>query len=45
MLPFEDINKVIYYANQSEVNNLDVRQLRKKIKNKEYERLDKKTKQ
>ena len=45
MLPIEDINKIIYYANQSEINNLDVRTLREKIKSKEYERLDEKTKQ
>ena len=45
MLPIEDINKIIYYANQSEIKKLDVRQLREKIKNREYERLDEKTKQ
>jgi predicted nuclease of restriction endonuclease-like (RecB) superfamily len=45
MLPIEDINKIIYYADQSEINNLDVRALQEKIKSKEYERLDDKTKQ
>ena len=33
MLPIEDINKIIYYVNQSEINNLDVKTLREKIKN------------
>ncbi len=32
------------YVKQCEINNLDVRSLRKKIKNKEYERLDEQTK-
>ena len=45
MLPIKNINKIIYYVNQSEINNLDVRALREKIKSKEYERLDKKTKE
>lgn len=39
MLPIEDINKIIYYANQSDIKKLDVRQLREKIKNREYERI------
>lgn len=34
----------MYYIKQCEINNLDVRSLRKKIKNKEYERLDEQTK-
>ena len=39
MLPINDINKTIYYVNQCEMNNIDVRGLRSKIKSKEYERL------
>ena len=39
MLSFDDTNKVAYYVNQCEVYNLDVRELRNKIKSKEYERL------
>ena len=34
-----DINKIEYYVNQCEVYNLDVRQLRNKIKSNEYERI------
>jgi len=45
MLSINDFNKIIYYVNQSEINNLDVRTLRKKIKSNEYERLDKNTKE
>lgn len=44
MLSINDLNKIIYYVNQSEINNLDVRSLREKIKSNEYERLDKNTK-
>lgn len=32
MLSINDLNKIIYYVNQSEINNLDVRSLREKIK-------------
>ena len=39
MLSFDDINKVSYYVNQCEVYNLDVRELRNRIKSNEYERL------
>ena len=39
MLSFDDINKIEYYVNQCEVYNLDVRQLRNKIKYNEYERI------
>jgi len=39
MLSFDDINKIIYYVNQCEVYNLDVRKLRNRIKSNEYERL------
>ena len=44
MLSIRDIDKIKYYVTQCEINNLDVRSLRNKIKNKEYERLDEKTK-
>ena len=44
MLPINDINKIIYYVNQCEMNNIDVRGLRSKIKSKEYERLPEDTK-
>ena len=43
MLPISDIDKIIYYVNQCELNNIDVRGLRSKIKNKEYERLPEET--
>lgn len=36
---FDDINKIEYDVNQCEVYNLDVRQLRNKIKSNEYERI------
>ncbi len=39
MLSFDDTNKIAYYVNQCEVYNLDVRELRNKIKSNEYERL------
>ena len=39
MLSFDDTNKVAYYVNQCEIYNLDVRELRNKIKSNEYERL------
>lgn len=39
MLSFDDINKIEYYVNQFEVYNLDVRQLRNKIRSNEYERI------
>ena len=44
LLSIKDINKIMYYVKQCEINNLDVRSLRKKIKSKEYERLDEQTK-
>ena len=37
---FNDINKIDYYIKITEQQNLSVRQLRERIKNKEYERLD-----
>ena len=45
LLPINDINKIKYYIMISEQQNLSIRQLREKIKNKEYERLDDKTKE
>ena len=39
MLSFDDTNKIVYYVNQCETYNLDVRGLRGKIKSNEYERL------
>ena len=39
MLSFYDINKIVYYVNQCETYNLDVRELRNRIKSNEYERL------
>ena len=44
LLPYEDINKVKYYIKISEEQNLSIRELRTRIKNKEYERLDDNTK-
>ena len=41
---FENINEINYYITICEKQNLSVRQLRERIKNKEYERLDKNTK-
>lgn len=44
LMPLKDNNKMYYYANQCLINNLSKRQLQDKIKSKEYERLDKETK-
>ena len=44
LLPYNDINKINYYIMISEKLHLSVRELREKIKNKEYERLPEKTK-
>jgi len=45
LLPLKDTNKIKYYINECKKNNLGKRELQQKIKNKEYERLDDKTKQ
>ena len=45
LLPIKDINKIKYYIDECVKNNLSKRQLQEKIKSKEYERLDDKTKQ
>ena len=39
LLPFNDLNKVKYYIKLIENENLSIRQLRLRIKSKEYERL------
>lgn len=44
LLPLKDVNKINYYINICQKYNLTKRQLREKIKNKEYERLPDKTK-
>ncbi len=44
LLPLNDINKITYYINISQEQNLSKRELRKKIKNKEYEKLPEETK-
>ena len=45
LLSIKDNNKIKYYIRIIEEHNLGVRELREKIKNKEYERLDDKTKE
>ena len=44
LLPLKDINEINYYIDICISQNLSVRELRTKIKNKEYERLDDNTK-
>ncbi len=44
LLPYKDINKIEYYIKISEEQNLSIRQLRERIKSKEYERLPEETK-
>ena len=44
LFTLKDINKINYYIKIAEQQNLSVRQLRERIKNKEYDRLDEKTK-
>ena len=44
LLSFKDRNEINYYISITERYNLSVRQLREKIKNKEYQRLDDNTK-
>ena len=44
LLPYDNINKIIYYIKISEQQCLSIRQLRVRIKNKEYERLPEETK-
>ena len=45
LLPYNDLNKVRYYIKIIEEQNLSVRQLRQRIKEKEYERLPESTKE
>lgn len=45
LLPINDINKINYYINQIKERNLSVRELRKIIKEQEYERLSESTKE
>ena len=45
LLKLRNINEINYYVRISEEQNLSVRELRQRIKNKEYERLDDKTKE
>ena len=44
LLSINDINKLKYYIKEAEILCLTTRQLREKIRNKEYERLDEETK-
>jgi len=44
LLKFDDINKLVYYINIIEQQNLSVRQLREKMQINEYERLPEETK-
>ncbi len=44
LLPLKDINKILYYIQMCITYNLSKRELRERIKNKEYERLDDATK-
>ena len=45
LLPLKNINKINYYIKITINQNLSKRELRERIKNKEYERLDEKTKE
>ena len=45
LLPLNNMDKINYYIKITEEQNLSVRELRNKIKNNEYERLDNKTKE
>ena len=44
LLIFDNVDEINYYIKQTEVYNLSVRELREKIKSKEYQRLDNNTK-
>ena len=44
LLSLDNYDSIQYYINLAENNNLSVRELRSRIKNKEYERLDEETK-
>ena len=44
LMPIKDIDKINYYINQVSIRNLSKRELERVVKNKEYERLPKDTK-
>ena len=44
LLPINDLNQINYYISISEQYNLSIRELRSRIKSKEYERLSEETK-
>lgn len=44
LIPINNVNKINYYIKISETQNLSYRKLRERIKSREYERLDDKTK-
>ena len=44
LLPIKDLNKIKYYVDICEKQNLSIRELRTRIKNNEYERLPQETK-
>ena len=44
LLVFDNVDEINYYIKQTEIYNLSVRELREKIKSKEYQRLEDKTK-
>ena len=45
LLPIKDLNKIKYYVDICEKQNLSIRELRNRIKNNEYERIDDNTKE
>ena len=45
LIPINNVNKINYYIKISETQNLSYRKLRERIKSREYERLDDKTKE
>ena len=45
LLPLKNFNEILYYIQMCITHNLSKRQLRERIKNKEYERLDDETKE
>ena len=44
LLVFDNVDEINYYIKQTEIYNLSVRELREKIKSKEYQRIDNNTK-
>ena len=45
LLPLKNFNEILYYIQMCIIHNLSKRQLRERIKNKEYERLDDESKE